>query len=641
MEDAQQEERVLHWLKKRGYTEVAKHYEEDQAHAAVGSAEEGNESEDSSVPSGAFTDERLLCKRIGEANQSALLFRSLRMSDPMLYHRNYNELQTWTCNALEAYKPELLTVAFPVFVHSYLKLVERGMIEAARAFLQTWGPDHAETYQLELRSLTAVQRPDHLTAGNGFVKRALTDKFVLRLCSISYRLLQSFLSDHNLLLIMEILNEQVHVVVEERPPMPRFQVVTFRNDGIAGGGGVPGGRGGGRRDSGSPVRGGRGQISHAFTVRWRATGLGGSDVKDDSSRPPYNAPLFQKLEALAAKTRQEIAMGVADPGNPTVLMASLTNTYDGCTVARMTTDATQLAAGFHDRAVRVFRLAGEGPVGMENGNGSKLHSDGGEQAPEGPLIMRGHSQPVHGVSWAPEQQHLLSASSDGTVRLWDVAASRNVCVYRSPTDVPVWDVSFAPVGHYFASGSYDRVGRVWCTNRTQPVRLLVGHYSDVSCVAWHPNCSYLVTGSWDKTVRLWDLGSGRCFRLYSGHFGPVTALTVSPDGQFLAGAGLGGGQGNEDGVIRIWQVASGREVAVLRGHEGPVHRLNYSADGTVLASGGADMTVRTWDMNGDFASLMSSVSLAPHSTFHTKATPVLDVTFTKRNLLLASGPIMS
>ncbi len=614
-EQAQQEERVLHWLKKRGYTEVAKHYEEDAA-GGEGPAE---------------TDERLLCKRIGEANRNALLFRSVQLADPQLYHRAYNELQTWTCNALEAYKPELLTVAFPVFVHCYLKLVERGLVEAARMFLQLWQPDHAETYPLELRALAAVQRPDQLAAGNGFVKRALAEKFVLRLSSTSYRLLQGFLSDHNLLPIMEILNERVKVYIEERPPRERFEVVTFTSDGAGPAGG------GGRAGGGSPRRAGRGHIGYGASIRWRVTtpkeGLTAEVRATTPLNNDFNAHLVGKLAHLASRQDPHTS-GPADASQPTVLMGSITNTYDGCTVARMTDDAIQLAAGFQDRAVRVFRLADD----------------------DGPstVVLRGHSQTVYGLSWAPEQQHLLSSSGDGTVRLWDVAVQRNLCVYRAPTDVPVWDVAFAPVGHYFVSGSYDRVARVWSTNRTLPVRLLVGHYSDVSCVAWHPNCNYVVTGSWDKTARLWDMASGRCFRIYSGHFGPVTALTVSPDGQFLAGAGAAGGSAAEGGggsggkekgegssVIRIWEVASGREVALLSGHKGTVHRLCYSSDGKVLASAGADETVRTWDVNGDFAALSTSLPLSPHATFRTKNTPVLDVAFTRRNLLLACGPTSS
>lgn len=142
-DQAQQEERVLQWLKKRGYTEVAKHYEEEQQQPG----EEGDEGGDGQLK-----------RRVGEATQNALLFRSVQLvhacadtstvwcidcvvkdrptyvvltppppassrnpthtplpqSDPSIFHRSYNELQTWICNALEAYKPELLTVSFPV-----------------------------------------------------------------------------------------------------------------------------------------------------------------------------------------------------------------------------------------------------------------------------------------------------------------------------------------------------------------------------------------------------------------------------------------------------------------------------------------------------------------------------------------------
>ena len=261
------------------------------------------------------------------------------------------------------------------------------------------------------------------------------------------------------------------------------------------------------------------------------------------------------------------------------------------------------------------------------------------------MVLRGHLQPVYGLGWSPDQQFLLSSSADGSVRLWDVACGRNLVVYRTVTNFPVWDVAWAPLGHYFVTGSYDRVARVWSTNRTQPVRLLAGHYSDVSCVAWHPNCNYVVTGSWDKTARLWDMQSGRCLRIYAGHFGPMTALAVSPNGQFIAGAGggtnggsgSGSGGGGGDGVIRIWDISSGREVALLAGHRGAVHRLAFSADNTTLASAGADETVRTWDLDGDLAKVPSSIAIQPHATVRTKSTPVYDIQYTRRNLLLACG----
>lgn len=38
---------------------------------------------------------------------------------------------------------------------------------------------------------------------------------------------------------------------------------------------------------------------------------------------------------------------------------------------------------------------------------------------------------------------------------------------------------FSPHGHYFASGSQDRTGRLWSVDHYQPLRLFVGHLSDI------------------------------------------------------------------------------------------------------------------------------------------------------------------
>jgi WD40 repeat protein len=560
--------------------------------------------------------------------------------------------------------------------------VERGdkdqTTAAANAFLQTWGPDHAEHYPLELRSLTSVQGKQQLRA-NDFCRRALAEKFVVRLCATSYRLLMAFLSDHHLLPLMEILNERVKVLIEERPPRERFEVVTFDRDGVAGQAMAPrsptrgGGAGGGGGGGGGGGAGG-GPISLYWQpVRWRVSAPppGENQHLTVPLNCPFNTNLVHKLlsrpqgflhgdgAAFYPEPGQEGVPAVADPTSPTALMASVANTYGGLTAARFTDDATQLATGYQDRAVRVFRLVeAAGFTGVGGGGGASASASAGAADGGGPMVLRGHSETVHALSWSPEKQFLLSGSADGTARLWDVACGRNLVVYRTPTEFPVWDVAYAPLGHFFLTGSYDRVARIWCTSRTQPVRMLAGHYSDVSCVAWHPNCNYAVTGSWDKTARLWDVQTGRCLRIYAGHFGPMTALAVSPTGQYIAGAGggassssssssgagagacgarSGGGGGGVNGVIRIWEIATGKEVAVLSGHKGAVHRLAFSPDG-VLASAGADETVRTWDVNGDLAAVASSIAIHPHATLRTKGTPVFDVSYTARNLLLACGP---
>ena len=72
----------------------------------------------------------------------------------------------------------------------------------------------------------------------------------------------------------------------------------------------------------------------------------------------------------------------------------------------------------------------------------------------------GHSGPVFAVSISLDDKFLISGSQDCTVRRWSIQTRSCMVVYHSH-QFPVWDVKFAPLGHYFASCSNDRTACIW------------------------------------------------------------------------------------------------------------------------------------------------------------------------------------
>jgi len=54
----------------------------------------------------------------------------------------------------------------------------------------------------------------------------------------------------------------------------------------------------------------------------------------------------------------------------------------------------------------------------------------------------------------------------------------NVVCYKGH-NYPVWDVDFSPEGFYFATASHDRTARLWSCDHIYPLRIFVGHFSDV------------------------------------------------------------------------------------------------------------------------------------------------------------------
>ena len=268
---------------------------------------------------------------------------------------------------------------------------------------------------------------------------------------------------------------------------------------------------------------------------------------------------------------------------------------------------------------------------------------------------------------------LLSSSADKTVRLWSLETWSCLVVFKGH-EGPVWNVTWSPFGHYFATCGHDKTVRVWAQDHISYLRMMVGHDSNVSQVGWHVNGAYVFSASdqIDKSVRMWSFTTGECVRVFSGHVEDVSALECSPDGKFLASADYGGS-------IILWDLEKGSAVKRMKGHnKGGIWSLTFSVESTVLVSGGADGTVRVWEVElpadpyknneGEIigqggqadATRITGVAGATQastavgaggkkkgkdttitpdqiSAFPTKKTPVYKVKFTRSNLILAGG----
>lgn len=252
-----------------------------------------------------------------------------------------------------------------------------------------------------------------------------------------------------------------------------------------------------------------------------------------------------------------------------------------------------MAAGTSESYIRVWSIDGKAIPTLDSA-----------VPPSNSHRLIGHSGPVYAVAFAPATESspetesiaetrahwLLSSSADGTVRLWNLDAWQQIVVYKGHQG-PVWDLSWSPYGHYFVTGGHDKTARLWATDKVRHLRLFAGHDEGVDIVAYHPNTAYIFTASSDRTVRMYAVTNGQAVRMFTGHPNAITALACSKDGKQLA-------SGDDAGNIILWDLASGRLLKRLRGHgKGGIWSLSYSVESTVLVSGGADGTVRVWDVH--------------------------------------------
>lgn len=298
--------------------------------------------------------------------------------------------------------------------------------------------------------------------------------------------------------------------------------------------------------------------------------------------------------------------------------------------------------------------------------------------PGGPLIrtLRGHNGGVNSVSTpiAPADASFqrmplaISASEDGTLRVWDLERGCERQVLSRRND-PVIAVAMTADGTTAVSGSKDNTLTVWDISTGAVRHTLKGHSGWVRAVAVTLDGRLAVSGSSDNTLRVWDLVKGTELRTLTGHSGPVVHVSISPDGKTCFSAchdwtakvwnlesgeliqTLSGHQdrcvwaaavspdgktvatGCADNLLRVWHWKNGGEPRILRGHTGPVYSVAIVPGGKHVVSGSEDQTVQVWDLEtGDWL-----------GTFRGHSGPVVSVAISPdgQTVISASGDTTS
>jgi WD40 repeat protein/energy-coupling factor transporter ATP-binding protein EcfA2 len=92
-----------------------------------------------------------------------------------------------------------------------------------------------------------------------------------------------------------------------------------------------------------------------------------------------------------------------------------------------------------------------------------------------PARLLGHTSPVNSLRFDPKGDFIASASSDGTIRLWDVHRPGTVqSIVLRGHDGWVWAVEYSPDGDQLVSGSADRTVRLWPARVEVMARQLCG-----------------------------------------------------------------------------------------------------------------------------------------------------------------------
>lgn len=132
--------------------------------------------------------------------------------------------------------------------------------------------------------------------------------------------------------------------------------------------------------------------------------------------------------------------------------------------------------------------------------------------------FKGHTSSVEDIQWSPSEASVFaSASSDGTVRVWDVRSkSRTPALTVKVSDVDVNVISWSRLTtHLLATGDDNGTWAVWdlrswkggaTIEKPTPIASFAYHKEQITSIEWHPtDDSMIAVGAGDNKVTLWDL----------------------------------------------------------------------------------------------------------------------------------------
>ena len=312
-------------------------------------------------------------------------------------------------------------------------------------------------------------------------------------------------------------------------------------------------------------------------------------ISDDRTARLWDAATGRSIRVFEGHTGpiRSATFGADDPDTGVLGHLLLVTASADKTVRLWTLDKSEPIDTFAEHGADVWSVAlsGDGRhVVTASDDGTARVWDVGTKVS---LILAGHTEPVHFASFSGDGSNVVTASNDRTARIWDARTGKLKTVLGGHTG-QVRTAVFSPDGARVLTASADNSARLWNVEPQANTSIvgLKGHDEGVRTAAFSRDRHLVVTGAGDGSAIIWDAPTGVPHAVLRRHRARVSSVMFSPDGERVV-------TGSYDNTARISNAQTGNELAVLKEHNGPVRSAVFSADGLLVATA-SDMA-RLWN----------------------------------------------
>lgn len=197
--------------------------------------------------------------------------------------------------------------------------------------------------------------------------------------------------------------------------------------------------------------------------------------------------------------------------------------------------------------------------------------------------LKGHRGAVASLAYSEDGRLLVTAGADATLKVWNANAftlARSIDLDAGPA------TSVALAGNRALTGHGDGRVVLWDISRGEKLGTFRRNEASVWSVTFAGSADRFAATGHDWKVALWDAKTTTApVHVFEGHESAAQAVAFDPKGTLLASGGA-------DKTVRVWNLETLDPVRTYKGQKDYVTALTFSPDGRIIAAASLDGSIR-------------------------------------------------
>ncbi|CAA6666159.1 unnamed protein product [Spirodela intermedia] len=196
--------------------------------------------------------------------------------------------------------------------------------------------------------------------------------------------------------------------------------------------------------------------------------------------------------------------------------------------------------------------------------------------------LKGHTRPIRAIS--SDRGRIVSGSDDHSVIVWDKHVFQPLEELKGH-DAPVSCVRMLS-GERVLTASHDGTVKMWDVRTDTCVATVGRGLSAILCMEYDDSTGILAVAGRDTVANIWDIRAGRQMHKLQGHTKWIRSIRMVGDTVLT---------GSDDWTARVWSISRGSCDAVLACHAGPILCVEHSPADKGIITGSIDGILRFWE----------------------------------------------